>query len=165
MESTSVWPVCYTQNQPFHCEEAMPLVDPSHPLADLLERDGRYSLDAYLFILESLSFAQDSLGMGECRQVGSKRTSKKKSERHVTGQELCEAARRYAQQQYGYLAATVLSSWGVRETADFGEIVFNMIEVGQMRKTSRDRREDFHEVYAFDEAFARDLVFAVPDAH
>ena len=83
----------------------MPLVDPSHPLADLLERDGRYSLDAYLFILESLSFAQDSLGMGECRQVGSKRTSKKKSERHVTGQELCEAARRYAQQQYGYLAS------------------------------------------------------------
>ena len=53
----------------------------------------------------------------------------------------------------------------MRETADFGEIVFNMIEVGQMRKTSRDRREDIHEVYAFDEAFARDLVFAVPDAH
>ncbi len=142
----------------------MPLVDPAHPLADLLERDDRYSLDAYLFILEALSFAQDSLGMGECQQVGSKRASKKKSERHVTGQELCEAARRYAQQQYGYLAATVLSSWGVRETADFGEIVFNMIEVGQMRKTSRDRREDFHGVYAFEEAFVRDLVFAIPDA-
>ena len=31
----------------------MPLVDPSHPLAELLERDGRYSLDAYLFILEN----------------------------------------------------------------------------------------------------------------
>ena len=43
----------------------MPLIDPNHPLADLLERDQRYSLDAYLFVLEALSFAQESLGMGE----------------------------------------------------------------------------------------------------
>jgi uncharacterized repeat protein (TIGR04138 family) len=41
----------------------MPLVDPSHPLAELLERDTRYTIDAYLFVLESLTFAQDSLGM------------------------------------------------------------------------------------------------------
>jgi uncharacterized repeat protein (TIGR04138 family) len=39
-----------------------------------------------------------------------------------------------------------------------------MIESGQMRKTNRDRREDFHDVYQFEEAFARDLSFAVPEA-
>ena len=43
----------------------MPLVDPSHPLFQLLQRDRRYSLDAYLFVLEALSFAQESLGMGQ----------------------------------------------------------------------------------------------------
>ena len=43
----------------------MPLIDPNHPLAELLERDQRYPLDAYLFVLEALSFAQESLGMGE----------------------------------------------------------------------------------------------------
>ena len=43
----------------------MPLIDSSHPLADLLQRDRRYPLDAYVFILEALSFAQEALGMGQ----------------------------------------------------------------------------------------------------
>ncbi|NBU17305.1 MAG: hypothetical protein EBS48_09925, partial [Actinobacteria bacterium] len=49
--------------------------------------------------------------------------------------ELCEAARLYGLQQYGYLAPTVLAAWGIRSTDDFGAIVFNMIDIGQMRKT------------------------------
>jgi hypothetical protein len=32
-----------------------------------------------------------------------------------------------------------------------------------MRKTKTDRREDFHGVYEFAEAFTRDLAFVVPD--
>ena len=40
----------------------MSLADPNHPLAQLLKHDLRYKLDAYLFVLESLQFAQDSLG-------------------------------------------------------------------------------------------------------
>ena len=43
----------------------MPFVDPKHPLFQLLQRDRRYTLDAYLFVLESLSFAQESLGLGQ----------------------------------------------------------------------------------------------------
>ena len=84
-------------------------------------------------------------------------------ERHVSGQQLCEAARLYGLQQYGYLAPTVLATWGLRLTDDIGEIVFNMIEIGQMRKTRADKREDFRDVYGFDEAFSRDLSFVVPD--
>lgn len=159
----------------------MPLVDPSHPLAHLLQRDRRYPLDAYLFILEALSFAQDSLGMGaeppveeiEPVDAGGEpapraapkagRSRRRRAERHLTGQELCEAARHYALQQYGYMARTVLASWGVTRTDDFGELVFNMIEIGQMRKTRKDKREDFHGVYDFAEAFARDLRFVAPD--
>jgi len=38
-----------------------------------------------------------------------------------------------------------------------------MIEIGQMRKTRRDKREDFHDVYEFSDAFSRDLAFVVPD--
>ena len=33
-----------------------------------------------------------------------------------------------------------------------------------MRKTRSDKREDFHDVFEFDDAFARDIPFAVPDA-
>jgi len=159
----------------------MPVVDPAHPLGQLLRRDPRYKLDAYLFVLESLSFAQESLGMGAEPPLedleparGSADASakprarpgkprRKPAERHLTGQELCEAARQYAIQQYGYLACTVLGTWGLRSTADIGEIVFNMIEIGQMRKTRKDKREDFHGVYDFDEAFQRNCSFVVPD--
>jgi len=41
--------------------------------------------------------------------------------------------------------------------------VFSMIEIGQMRKTRRDKREDFNDVYEFHDAFSRDLAFVVPD--
>jgi uncharacterized repeat protein (TIGR04138 family) len=158
----------------------MPIVDPAHPIGQLLNRDPRYKLDAYLFVLEALTFAQDSLGMGAepptedlepargtteppKPRSRSGKPRRKAPERHLTGQELCEAARQYALQQYGYMSRTVLGTWGVRSTADLGEIVFNMIEIGQMRKTRKDKREDFHGVYDFDEAFSRDLSFVVPD--
>jgi uncharacterized repeat protein (TIGR04138 family) len=160
----------------------MPLVDPKHPLFLLLERDRRFTLDAYLFVLEALAFAQESLGMGQepaldeleplrhpdREPAGRGRPAKgrgrqRQAERHVSGQQLCEAARLYGLQQYGYLAPTVLASWGIRSTADFGAIVFNMIDIGHMRKTRADRIEDFHDVYAFPEGFARDLSFAAPD--
>ena len=115
----------------------MPIIDSSHPLAELLQKDQRYPLEAYIFILESLSFAQDSLGMGveppedDVKTGGEKRSpgssgghsklDRRRPERHLTGQELCEAARQYALQQYGFLACTVLATWGLRSTNDFGE--------------------------------------------
>jgi uncharacterized repeat protein (TIGR04138 family) len=122
----------------------MPLVDPSHPLFQLLQRDRRYTLDAYLFVLESLSFAQESRGVGQepptedleplpTESSGTTRSKpgrrRRQVERHVSGQELCEAARKYGLQQYGYLAPTVLGAWGIRRTDDIGEIVFNMIGI------------------------------------
>ena len=159
----------------------MPHVDPAHPLAQLLQRDHRYKLDAYLFVLESLAFGQENLGMGAeppaeeldpsagqpdaaVRGKGRGRSRRRRAEQHVSGQELCEAARQYALQQYGFMAPTVLGNWGVHRTGDFGEIVFSMIEIGQMRKTRRDKLEDFHDVYDFNDAFSRDLAFVVPDA-
>ena len=169
----------------------MAVVDPSHPIAHLLQRDRRYRLDAYLFVLEALSFAQESLGLGEepsadeldpptddageaaAAENGGSATAERRAkqtrrrrrggDRHLTGQQLCEAARLYALQQYGMLARTVLDYWGIHSTADLGEIVFNMIEIGQMRKTRHDKREHFHDVYDFREAFACDPVFVPPD--
>jgi uncharacterized repeat protein (TIGR04138 family) len=158
----------------------MPTVDPSHPLARLLEQDRRYTIDAYVFVLEALTFAQDALGYGQepaaeeiepleaadsprGGKTRSSTRSRRQVERHVSGQQLCEAARLYGLQQYGLLAPTVLATWGIRRTADIGEIVFNMIDIGQMRKTRSDKREDFHDVFAFHDAFVRDLPFAVPD--
>jgi uncharacterized repeat protein (TIGR04138 family) len=131
------------------------MIDPSHPLAELLRRDKRYHLDAYVFVFDALRYAHEQLGLG--RSPGSLDDTvvgdESEEERHITGQQLCEAIRQYAMKQYGGLAKSVLNHWGVQSTGDFGEIVFNLISIGQMRKTDNDRREDFDEVFAFDDAF------------
>jgi len=139
------------------------MLDPSHPIIELLKEDTRYTFDAYVFVFEALSFAQNELGMGEEAASESAETGQGQSpERHVTGQELCEAIREFALEQYGYMAKDVLASWGIHATGDFGELVFNLIRIGQMRKTPDDRREDFNDVYDFETAFRQGFKIAPP---
>lgn len=154
----------------------MPFIDPSHPLLKLVTQDRRYTIDAYMFVLEALTYAQETLGLGDDSSESerefegsgergrSSRTRRRRSEKHLTGQQLCKAARLYALDQYGFLARKVLSTWGIESTRDFGEIVFNMIEIGQMRKTRKDRKEDFFDVYDFQDAFSDRFSFAVSRA-
>ena len=145
------------------------MLDPSHPIAKLLQEDRRYTFEAYVFIFEALHYAQNVLQMGaespsEPPHQPAAESEETQAERHVTGQELCEAIRRYALAQYGYMAKTVLNSWGIRGTSDFGEIVFNLIRAGQMRKTPADTRVDFDNVYDFDTAFQQGFKIAPPEA-
>ena len=142
------------------------MLDPSHPIAKLLEKDPRYKLEAYVFVFEALNYAHKSLGMGtESTSEPLKQPPRKRKaadedarpERHLSGQQLCEAIRVYALEQFGYMAKCVLNSWGVTKTGDFGEIVFNLIAVEQMRKTKEDRREDFDDVFDFDAALCKDF--------
>jgi uncharacterized repeat protein (TIGR04138 family) len=137
--------------------------DPSHPIVELLREDPRYAFDAYVFVLESLNYAQNALGMGQ--EVASEESQGSRDEppqQHVTGQQLCEAIRQFALEQYGYMAKDVLASWGIHKTSDFGEIVFNMIRIGQMRKTPDDRREDFDDLYDFDTALRHEFKISPP---
>jgi uncharacterized repeat protein (TIGR04138 family) len=133
-------------------------LDPA--IAKLLKEDCRYPLEAYIFVFEALHYAQEVLHLG-CDSPSEPSGGPKQEEeepgpqRHVTGQELCEAIRQFAQEQYGYMAKLVLGNWGMHSTRDFGEIVFNLIRVGRMKKTPQDRREDFDDVYDFDQAFCR----------
>ena len=120
-----------------------------HPFIELLRSDTRYKLEAYQFVREALVFAQDSLGYG--RQPGEPPPAE--GERHLTGQELCEALRVFALEQFGLMAPLVLGRWGIRSTSDVGEIVYNLIAAGLMKKSANDRREDFNNVYEFAEAF------------
>jgi len=137
------------------------MLDPKHPLAELLRRDQRYDFDAYVFVFDALRFGQDKLGLGQGPEPFDDEPDEgEDEERHVSGAELCRAIQHYAIDQYGLLARSVLEHWGVTTTGDFGEIVFNLIDIGQMRKTDNDRREDFDDVYDFADAFRQDLVFS-----
>lgn len=138
------------------------MLDPKHPLAELLRRDQRYQFDAYVFVFDALRFGQEKLGLGE--PLEGAEDEEDEEERHVTGAELCRAIQLYAIDQYGMLSRPVLNHWGVKNTGDFGEIVFNLIDIGQMRKTDNDRREDFNDIYNFANAFDERVVFTLDDA-
>ena len=83
--------------------------------------------------------------------------------RHVSGQDLCWALRDVALKRWGLLAEEVLRSWRIRETLDFGKIVFAMIEHEVMQRRPDDRLEDFDRVYCFSEALAGSFRFGDDD--
>ena len=143
------------------------MLDPTHPIVKLLKDDRRYKIDAYAFVFEALNYAHTQLGMGTERPSEAEEEPEeggsRESERHLTGGQLCEAIRQYALEQYGFMAKCVLNSWGVNSTSDFGEIVFNLIGIGQMRKTSEDHREDFNDVFDFDTGLDQSFKITRPE--
>jgi uncharacterized repeat protein (TIGR04138 family) len=110
----------------------------------ILTKDGRYARDAYSFVREALDHTQKLVGKENRGQV-----------RHITGQELLEGIRQFALNQFGPMAVTVLEEWGIRNSRDFGEIVFNMVEIELLAKTENDNRDDFNNGYDFTDAFRK----------
>jgi len=121
------------------------LIEEIHRLA---REDDGYPADAYLFLFQALDRTIEVMG----------------EERHVSGAELLEGVRRLAIDLFGPLTLMVFDHWGVRETDDFGRIVFHLIERGLLRKTDSDRFEDFVGVYDLRETFAPDALVAAVDA-
>jgi uncharacterized repeat protein (TIGR04138 family) len=62
-------------------------------------------------------------------------------------------------EEYGLIAREVLEHWGIRETADFGRIVYALVEVGLLVTQPGDRIEDFHDVFSFERAFEESYVW------
>jgi len=110
----------------------------------------KYHTDAYRFVFEALQLAQERL----------KRTAQDADDEsaHISGPELLEGVRELGLKKFGLLAKTVFNHWGVKTTDDFGRIVFELIERGEMRKTDRDQLTDFFDVYRFDQALVNDYV-------
>jgi len=113
-------------------------------LAKIQAKDPRYHREAYLFVREALDHTQKAIAKNPRSRI-----------RHVSGQELLEGIRAFALQQFGPMAKSVLAEWGICRCEDFGEIVFNMVEVGWLAKTNKDSRADFENGYDFDAAFRK----------
>jgi uncharacterized repeat protein (TIGR04138 family) len=113
----------------------------------ICKEDGRYDRNAYEFVRRGLDHT--------VKELRKRDAARGEPTRHVTGTELLNGLRAYALDQFGPLSKTVLNNWGVRECRDFGEIVFNLIEYKVFSKTANDRREDFNNLYNFDDAFVR----------
>ena len=94
---------------------------------------------AYVFLSEALKTAQEIAGRHLVRE-------RVDETHHISGQELLEGVRLLGLRQYGPMAPVVFRHWGLQSTDDFGRIVFEMIERGEMRKSERDKISDFHAV-------------------
>ncbi len=119
-------------------------------LVRVLARDSRFPIQAYAFIFETIEYTKRLRDRARSRKPKVKATAGKK---HITGQELCEGARRLALREYGLMAETVLAQWGLRSTSDLGDVVYNLIEAGDLEKTPEDRRSHFDNVFDFPTAF------------
>jgi uncharacterized repeat protein (TIGR04138 family) len=130
-------------------------------LAGVLARDPRYTIHAYAFVFEALEYSKSLKKRSQVRARGRGRSAA--AQRHVTGRELCEAARRLALDHFGLMALTVLKLWGLRSTSDIGDIVYNLIASGDLEKTPSDSRADFNDVFDFETALRRDFVLPLDE--
>lgn len=136
--------------------------NPGEKMHDLIRRDGRYPREAFAFLHEGLNRAVQQIHGNE--KLAESQNEEGLSEKlHVTGQQLCESLRDYAIDRWGLLAPTVLRSWGICESLDFGNMVYLLIEGGFMRKTDDDSIEDFRDVYDFEKAFDVPLHFEIQE--
>jgi len=103
-------------------------------------REPRFHEHAYLFVLSALEFCQARLT----------------ERRHISGRELAEGCRDLALERYGVLARLVLEYWGITSTADLGDVVFTLVDLGLLLSQPTDSREDFAAVFDFEEVFDRD---------
>ncbi|MDP8213292.1 MAG: hypothetical protein P9X22_08430 [Candidatus Zapsychrus exili] len=105
----------------------------------IVEKDGRYTEDAYEFVMEALSYTQ----------------KKFKRLKHVSGEEILQGMKELLLDKYGPMTMTVLQYWGIDNTEDFGNIVFNLVDNRVLSKTEDDDIETFRNGYDFTEEFER----------
>lgn len=121
-------------------------------LRTLALKDGRFSPEAYRFLLDGLEHA--------IRLAG--RSQKEGPERHVTGSEVLAGLIEYARSSFGPLAAQVWRSWGLTETLDWGRIVFVLVDNELLARQDDDRMEDFQTDWEFEPLFVEEYEVRLP---
>jgi uncharacterized repeat protein (TIGR04138 family) len=108
-------------------------------VAEVATELGVYPVEAFDFLHRGLAFTTDRIH-GKPNGKGG---------RHVSGAQLCDGLRMFAQQEYGLMARAVLGHWNITSTYDFGRLVFALVDGGLLQKTEQDSPEDFRNVYDF----------------
>jgi uncharacterized repeat protein (TIGR04138 family) len=103
----------------------------------IIEKDLRYKPQSYAFVMGALDHI----------------LRKFKKPRHISGKELLNGIKELAREEFGPTAKLVFEHWGIKNTEDFGNIVFNLVDAGIMSKTEEDSIEDFKGIFDFTEEF------------
>ena len=117
-------------------------------VGQLLDKDKRYPREAYEFVLDAVNVL-----CGKRREDGAKG-----KDAHLSGKQLSEGLRDLLLARFSCMAIDVLDHWGIHTTADFGNIVYNLIGVSLLSASSDDRQEDFLDVFDFQEEFVKPFI-------
>ena len=101
---------------------------------------GEFRPEAYFFTLDALKETVQELNI----------------RRHVSGPEVLRGVVRLAHERFGETAYRVLDGWGIRQTRDFGVIVYDLIEAGILSRTEQDSLDDFEDVFDLEEALSEE---------
>jgi len=110
-------------------------------VVSILKRDKRFDPHAYFFLKDALDFTLKRLTEGKADKSP-----------HVSGPQLLEGYRDLALEQFGPMASTLMQEWGVKECQDVGDMVFQLIEEQVFGKQDSDKKEDFSEVFDFQDS-------------
>jgi uncharacterized repeat protein (TIGR04138 family) len=110
-------------------------------VVSILKRDRRFDPHAYFFLKDALDFTLKRISESNGGHA-----------RHVTGPELLAGYRDFALEQFGPMASTLMNEWSVRRCQDVGDMVFHLIEEQVFGKQDSDKKEDFSEVFDFEQS-------------
>lgn len=115
--------------------------------------DPRYPPEAYYFVRDGFDYTLRHLAepspddrLAKLRAAGMPA---------LTGRDLAFGLRDFALDEYGPMASFTLRQWNIVSTADFGELVYNLIKMGRFSQNEGDKKSDFDDVFDFDEAFRK----------
>ena len=114
---------------PFNFEDA---------LEEIMRRDSSYAPDAYGFMRQALDYSVEQF-------------HKTAESPHLSAEELYLGFCAYALQEYGPMAAAVMEHWGISNSSDVGNIVYNLIHVGVFGRQEGDTREQFDNLQPMEE--------------
>jgi uncharacterized repeat protein (TIGR04138 family) len=121
----------------------------------LRERRGRYAREAYGFVVAALG--------ATVRTLPAERLARPET-RHLSGGELLAGVARTARDEFGALAPAVFREWGVTRGEDVGEIVFELVECGQLSARPEDTMDDFRQGFDLMGQLSADLAGPGPRA-
>lgn len=103
-------------------------------LEHVVKKDGRFNMEAVFFVLRSLEIAA-SINAGK----------------HISAKQLLTVCELLGWREFSFLAREVFEKWGVKNSRDFGQIVWLLVENDLLGKQDGDKESDFDDGFSFDQ--------------
>ena len=114
----------------------------------ICEEDETFPPMAYCFVRDSVHKALDNIVKARKQNAYDEDEPP-----DIKGADLCRFFRDTLISRFGPCAIDVLDTWNIKQTSDFGKIIYKLISVEILGKSENDSIEDFDDVYDFTEEF------------